>query len=98
MEVLIEKCEGPFMDELTRLPNIGPVLAAKLKQIGVHSFDQLVEIGCVEALLRIGERDESACYNMLYALEGAVRGIRWHAIPKDDREKIKVEFRQALSG
>ena len=86
------------MDELTRLPNIGPVLAAKLKQIGVYSFDQLVEIGSVEAMLRIGEGHEAGCDNMLYALEGAVRGIRWHDIPKDDRKKIKSHFRQTLSG
>jgi DNA transformation protein len=86
------------MDELTRLPNIGPVLAAKLKLVGVHRFDQLVEIGSVEALQRIGERDESTCYTMLYALEGALRGIRWHAIPKEDRDKLKAEFRQALRG
>jgi len=32
---------------------------------------------------------------MLYALEGAIQGVRWHAIPKEERAQLKVEFDQA---
>ena len=85
------------MEDLTKLPNIGPVLAGKLKIIGIRTFDQLVDIGSIETVLRIGEREMSACYNMLYALEGAIRGIRWHGIPKDQRGLLKASFDQALS-
>lgn len=84
------------MSDLTTLPNIGPVLADKLNLIGVSTFDELVATGCVDAVIRIGVTDESACYNMLYALEGAIRGVRWHALPKGDREKIKAEYNLAV--
>jgi len=86
------------MKDLTSLPNIGPVLADKLKQIGITTVDELEAIGSVEALIRIGVTDRSTCYNMLYAIEGAIRGIRWHAIPKGDREMIKTKFNQAVFG
>jgi len=85
------------MDDLIKSPNIGPVLVAKLNQIGVTTLNQLVEIGSIDATIRIGGMDMSAYYNMLYALEGAIRGIRWHVIPKEDREKIKAEFKRAIS-
>ncbi len=80
------------MADLTKLPNIGPTLAEKLNQIGVTNFDDLVEMGSIEAVIRIGETDMSACYNMLYALEGAIRGVRWHGIPREERAKLKAEF------
>ena len=80
------------MDDLSRLPNIGKVLAGKLNQQGITSYDDLVSLGSVEAVLRIGQTDLSACYNMLYALEGAIRGIRWHSIPQDERRQLKEEY------
>ena len=80
------------MDELTELPNIGQVLAEKLAAIGVESREHLVTKGSVEAVFEIGETDQSACYNMLYALEGAIRGVRWHAIPREERRRLKKEY------
>lgn len=80
------------MDDLAKLPNIGQVLADKLRDIGITSRDSLAEIGSIEAVLRIGVTDPSACYNMLYALEGAIRGIRWHAIPREERRRLKEAF------
>ncbi|MFQ5923289.1 MAG: TfoX/Sxy family DNA transformation protein [Anaerolineales bacterium] len=80
------------MNELTDLPNIGEILAEKLYAIGVNSREDLVAKGSVEAVLEIGEPDQSACYNMLYALEGAIRGVRWHAISKEERSMFKEEY------
>ena len=70
------------MTTLTELPNIGSTLAEKLEKIGVSSISALSELGSVEAVIKIGETDSSTCCSMLYALEGAIQGIRWHAIPK----------------
>lgn len=85
------------MEDLTKLPNIGKVLAEKLKQIGVNTYDDLAEMGSVEALIRIGQTDITAFANMLYALEGAIMGVRWHDIPIEYREKVKEQFYQAIS-
>jgi DNA transformation protein len=77
------------VEELLSLPNIGAVLAEKLENIGVRGYDDLAVMGSIEAVLTIGDTDISACYNMLYALEGAIRGVRWHALPKEERRKLK---------
>jgi DNA transformation protein and related proteins len=83
------------MSDLTNLPNIGPVLAAELNKIGVQTFEDLEKLGSIAVVTKIGQTDRTACYNMLYALEGAIRGTRWHGIPKDERTKLKTEFEQA---
>lgn len=83
------------MEDLTQLPNIGPVLAEKLHAIDINSHEDLARLGSVETILKIREDDPTACYNMLYALEGAIQGIRWHGIPKEERELLKAELNRA---
>jgi len=88
--------ETQTTETLTSLPNIGDVLAEKLAVAGVTDYDDLVSIGSVEAMLKIRDGlDPGACYNMLYAIEGAIRGIRWHNISKDERDQLKREFDHA---
>ena len=85
------------MTDLTTLPNIGDKLADELRRAGITSAEQLVELGSVEAALRITRGGPHTGYNLLYALEGAVRGVRWHAIPKTDRARVRAEYDERRS-
>ena len=80
------------MNELTDLPNIGDVLADRLNAAGIFTYEELKSKGSVEAVLKIKEENLDACINMLYALEGAIQGKRWHGIPKDEREVLKKKL------
>ena len=84
------------MEDLTRHPNIGQVLAAKLRSAGITTLDELSEMGSIDAMLQMGETNLSASANMLFALEGAIRGVRWHEIPKIERAKLWQDFKQAV--
>jgi hypothetical protein len=33
---------------------------------------------------------------MLYALEGAIQGIRWHGLSIDDKDRLKAELVEAV--
>jgi DNA transformation protein len=83
------------LDDLTTLPNIGPVLAVKLRESGIASYDDLAKLGSVDAMLRIARGSKVVRFNMLYALEGAIRGVRWHSIPNDERAKLREALEQA---
>ncbi len=83
------------MSDLAKLPNIGDALAGKLSSAGIRSREALVELGSVQAALRIGEGDRTACYSTLLALEGAIRGVRWHSIPASERAWLKESFDEA---
>ncbi len=66
------------MGELTKLPNIGKILEKQLNDVGINTIEELKIVGSKEAWLKIRKIDESACLNRLYALEGAIRNIKWH--------------------
>lgn len=85
------------MTDLTTMPNIGDKLAAELQRVAITSAEQLVELGSVEAAARITRGRPHTGYNMLYALEGAIRGVRWHSISKEDRSRVRAEYDDRLS-
>ena len=80
------------MTDLTTLPNIGDKLADELRRVGITSAEQLVELGSVEAAVRITRGRAHTGYNLLYALEGAIRAVRWHSLRKEDRARVRAEY------
>ncbi len=79
--------------ELSKLLNIGPKIAKELEQAGIKSPKELCEMGSVEALLKInGTQFDESCLNKLYALEGAIRGIRWHGLDIETKKTIKNAY------
>ncbi len=85
------------MKQLTDLPNIGKTLANKLEMIGIRNEQELKQIGSENAIIKISTIDNSgACINMLYALEGAIQGIRWHGLANDRKQELK-EFYSILN-
>ncbi|MDL2246421.1 TfoX/Sxy family protein [Methanobrevibacter sp. OttesenSCG-928-K11] len=81
------------MEKLSKLPNIGKVLEKQLNEVGIIKKEDLEEIGSKEAWLKIKEIDESACYNRLCALEGAIQEIRWFDLSIEDKENLLKFYR-----
>jgi len=77
------------MGELTTLPNIAAKLEGQLNDAGITTIDELREVGSREAWLRILARDPSACIMRLSALEGALRGVRWHYLDAGTKASLK---------
>ena len=73
------------MDTLETLPNIGKVLAKKLEQVDIQTPEDLRKAGAENAFIRIKTIDETACINMLCALEG---DIRWHHLPSNRKLEL----------
>lgn len=82
------------MNQLTELPNIGVTLSKKLNQIGVKSEKDLKQMGSENAIIKISTiKNSGACINMLYALEGAIQGIRWHDLSENRKKELKDFYR-----
>ena len=79
---------------LTDLPNIGEEMARCLLAAGIDSPAELGRIGSVEAARRVSPHRTSgpACRSALCALEGAIRGVRWHSIPREERDALWREY------
>lgn len=70
-------------DNFKDVPNLGKILISDLKQVEITTIEQLKAIGAKSVFLKLKSIDNNACINTLYALEGAVEGVRWHNISKE---------------
>ena len=77
------------MGDLQKLCNIGKELERQLNEVELYTYDDLVNIGCQDAWLRIKAIDSSACINRLMTLEGAIQNIRWHNLSVCEKEYLK---------
>ncbi len=85
------------MTQLTSMPNIGSTLSVKLEKIGVTSKEMLEDLGSENAIIRIATLDNrGVCINMLYALEGAIQGIRWNSLSSERKAEL-LDFFNSLS-
>lgn len=80
------------MGELAKLVNIGPKLEEQLRQVGVSTPEELKAAGSREVWLRIKAIGPSACIMRLSALEGAIRGIRWHDLDADVKADLSTFY------
>lgn len=80
---------------LSKLHNIGKELERLLNEVGITSEDELKRVGSIEATVRLNAIGE-ACTNKLYAIEGAIKEIRWHQLPKEYKELLKKEYLERI--
>lgn len=73
---------------LTGRINIGKDTENKLIQVGIDSFEKLESMGSEQAFLRLQTIDPGACLNLLYGLEGAIEGMKWHDLPAEKKQKL----------
>ncbi len=91
-------CEDPFSPiamDVENLKNIGPKSAAWLRDMGIHTRDDLQEMGVVMAWKILKHRrPEQVNLLLLYALEGTLSDRHWNALDP----KRKAALKRAVSG
>jgi DNA transformation protein len=60
--------------------------------VGIDSEEKLKSIGSLDAFLRMRTKGLSPCVNTLYALEGAIKNMRWHNLSWESRSYLKSEL------
>ncbi|NLX01331.1 MAG: TfoX/Sxy family protein [Syntrophomonadaceae bacterium] len=85
------------MGNLSKLFNIGKVIEQQLYEVGITTYEQLKESGSKQAWLKIKSIDPSACIHRLYALEGAIQGIKKSQLPAETKAELK-EFYNSFKG
>ncbi len=85
--------------KLTELPNIGPEAARWLIAAGILTPVDLRRRGAIAAAAAIRRLrpDDPPCRSMLAGLEGAIRGVRWHAIPKTERDALWRKYQAVVA-
>lgn len=76
---------------LSKAINIGAILEHDLNSVGINSLEDLKKCGSFSALLLLNKHYD-VCLNKLYALEGAIQGIRWHNLAKEVKDDLKKQY------
>ncbi len=74
---------------LKDLLNLGPTTIQWLNDIGITTRAELEAVGPVEAFQLISARQASAGLNLLYALEGALRDVRWDELDMATKARLR---------
>ena len=75
--------------ELTKMKNIGSTMERKLKSIGIHDAEKLMEVGSKDAYICLKEFYPATCLVHLYALQGAIDDIEYNRLPPDTVKDLK---------
>lgn len=80
-------------NDLSLLPNIGKILAQKLSEVEINSEEELKIVGSEGAFVRLKTLDKEACIDQLFALEGAIQGVRWHNLSEEKKNELKIFYK-----
>lgn len=73
---------------------LGQTMEEKLHSVGIHSADELLEIGSKQAVFRLKEQYQNTCVVILYHLEAAIRGIEIKQLNDACKADLKAYFKQ----
>jgi len=72
------------------MKNIGSKSSEWLASIGVHTLDDVANLGVVETYKRVkAAYPEKVTLNMLWGLQAALLEIPWTELPPDIKEELK---------
>lgn len=81
---------------IQNVKNIGPTIANRLSEIGIHTLADLAQVTPVTAYKSIEKNYPSnhlpLCY-YLYSLEGALQNVHWDELAKEEKEHLKSQVK-----
>ena len=83
------------MQEIADLPNLGPKSQAMLESAGLHTVQQIRQLGSVTSYLLVKRLNKSATLNLLWALEGVISGRHWQDVARHDRLELLTQLELA---
>ncbi len=73
---------------------LGKTMEKKLHSVGIHSAEDLKDIGSKQAVFRLKERYPNTCVVILYHLEAAIQGIEMKQLNTACKSELKAYFKQ----
>ena len=73
---------------------MGPKSSEWLASVGVHTWDDVVNLGVVETYKRVkAAYPEKVSLNLLYALQAALLDLPWNELPPDIKDELKQQVK-----
>ena len=81
---------------ISQLPNLGPQSSRWLAAIGVRTRRDLETLGSIEAYRLLKRQGYNASLNLVYAIEGVLRGCDWNRLPARLKTELKARAADAI--
>jgi DNA transformation protein and related proteins len=79
-------------DDLETMKNLGPVSAARLREVGIETAHDLRLLGAVEAYRRLKRAYPIETTQVaLYALHGAINDVHWYSLSDEAKARLREE-------
>lgn len=72
--------------------NLGPKSAAWLGDAGITTRAEIERLGTIEVCRRVIRAGHPANVVLAYAIEGALMGCHWNALPWEFKRHLRIEF------
>jgi hypothetical protein len=77
------------------MKNMGPKSSEWLAAVGIHTLDDVAELGVVETYERVKAAfPEKVSLNLLYGLQAALLDLPWNELPPDIKLELKKKVEQ----
>ncbi len=73
---------------------LGKTMEKKLHAVGIHSAEDLKNIGSKQAVFRLKELYPNTCIVILYHLEAAIQGVEMKQLDPSCKLELKAYFKQ----
>lgn len=74
------------------MKNLGPKSKEWLASVGVHTLDDVVNLGVVETYRRVkAAYPKKVSLNLLYGLQAALLDLPWNELPPDIKQELKQQ-------
>ena len=74
------------------MKNMGPKSTQWLASVGIHTLDDVANIGVVESYLRVkAAYPGKVSLNLLYGLQAALLDLPWNELPPDIKAELKSQ-------
>lgn len=83
------------MNDISRLPGLGPKSADMLRRAGVETAAQLRSLGSVQAYRLVRSAGIPVSLNLLWALEGALSGAHWQEVARLHKTSLLLALENA---
>jgi DNA transformation protein len=81
------------MAKLSSLRNIGKTSEDRLKEVGIHTVDDLRQVGVIEAYRRLKAAfPDFVSLNALYAMEAGLIDIDWRVLPDERKAELRAQI------
>lgn len=73
---------------ISDLKSLGPKSQEMLARAGIHSVEQLRELGSIPAYVLAKQANANVSLNLLWALESVLSGEPWQQVARDHRTSL----------